>query len=342
MKTASRSRPLAGLLLALAVASSPSLAADRVELRDGSVIFGTVTDADSGTVTLETEYAGTLSLDYANIASMQVESDLTLQMDDGQVLETSGLALAEDALQLPAGTSGEYALSNLTRINPEPWELGDGYDWNGGASGAFARQRGNTETDELSYRIESNWESLKDRYRTELYGEVNEANGVKNAENWTARARYDRVQTGDWYWGGGLTLEQDKFADLDLRSRIGPYAGRKFFTEPVFELEAESGLAYISEDFISAEDRDYIGATWDVHIRSNWLGGDSQIYYLHSGILNLDDLENVVLKNTLGLSFPLFMNIEGAAELVMDINTGAPTGTEKLDETYRFRIGYSW
>jgi len=335
-----------GRWLALAVCfagtSVATFAADRIELRDGSVIFGTVTDADGGTVTLETEYAGTLALDFANIASMQVESDLTLQMDDGQVLQAQGLALAEDELRLPGAASGDYALTNLTRINPEPWELGDGYNWTGLLSGAYLRQRGNTDTDELAYRAESAWESLSDRIRTELFGQVNEANGNKNAENWTARARYDRVQTGDWYWGAGLSLEQDTFADLDLRTTIGPYAGRKFFTEPVFTLEAEAGVAYIDEDFATAEDRQYIGATWDFHMTSDWLGGDSKLYYTQKGILNLEQLDNVVLNNTFGLSFPLFMNIEGAAEIVLDLNTGAVSGTEKLDETYRFRVGYTW
>jgi hypothetical protein len=317
-------------------------AADRVELRDGSVIFGKVTDADGGTVTLETEYAGTLTLDYENISAMRVESDLTLQMEDGEVLETRGLAVSEDTLELPQQTSASYALTDLTRINPEPWELGNGYKWSGLASGAYASQRGNTDTDELSYRVESNWESLRDRIRSEFFGEVNEANGVKNAENWTVRGRYDRNQTGDWYWGGGVSLEQDLFADLDLRTTVGPYAGRKFFTDPVFELEAEGGLSYISEDFASAEDREYIGATWDIHIRSDILGGDSKIYYDQKGIWNLDELENLVLNNTLGLSFPLMFNIEGAAEVQWNLNTGAVQGTEKLDETYRFRIGYSW
>jgi hypothetical protein len=89
------------------------------------------------------------------------------------------------------------------------------------------------------------------------------------------------VQTGDWYWGGGASLEQDLFADLDLRSTIGPYIGRKFYTDPVFELEAEAGAAYISEDFASADDREYFGGTWNLNINSNVLGNDSR-HLLHA------------------------------------------------------------
>jgi hypothetical protein len=333
----------AACLYACAIAMAlPCVAADRVELSDGSVLFGTVVDADSGIVTLETAAVGTLSIDYANVVSMQVESEVTLQMEDGSVLKSPSLAVSEGRLNLPTQAATSYALADLTRINPAPWELGDGYNRTGLFSGSLASQRGNTDTDELAYRAESAWESLKDRYRTELFGEVNRANGIENADNWTLRTRYDRTQTGNWYWGGGVGFEQDSFADLDLRASAGPYAGRKFFTEPVFELEAETGLAYISEDFITADDREYIGATWDLKIASNWLGGDSKLYYQQKGILNLEQIDNLVFNNTLGLSFPLFKNIEGSAEVIWDLNTGAVAGTQKLDETYQFRIGYTW
>ncbi|MEE4110132.1 MAG: DUF481 domain-containing protein [Halieaceae bacterium] len=317
-------------------------AADRIELDDGSVVYGTLKDADSGTVIIETAFAGTLEIDQARIRSMDVETDLVLQMKDGNVLEADGLRVADERLVLEEEAQRAYALAELTRINPEPWELGKGYHFTGLASFAFNSQRGNTELDELDYRLEMRWESLRDRIRLDGFGEVDEARGVKNAENWTVRARYDRKQTGNWYWGAGATAEQDLFADLDLRTTVGPYIGRKFFTDPVFELEAETGFGYIVEDFISGVDREYIGSTWDVHIQSNALGGDSRMYLDHRGVLNLDEAENIVFNTTIGIAVPLFYNIEGAAEVTWDVNTGAVEGTEELDETYRLRIGYSW
>ena len=335
-------RATACVALLLAAVTQSTFAADRIQLRDGSVVFGTFKDADGGKVTIETAFAGTLEIDQAEIIGMAVDSDLVLQMDDGAVLEAAGLKVDGERMDIPSSSTGTYALGDLTRINPEPWELGIGYNFTGLASIAFNSQRGNTELDELDYRLETRWESLRDRFRVDAFGEVDESQGVKNAENWTVRARYDRIQTGDWYWGGGASAEADTFADLDLRATIGPYIGRKFFTDPIFELEAETGLAYIDEDFATAEDRDYIGSTWDVHIRSNYLGGDSRLYLDHKGIWNLDEAENIVLNTTLGIAFPLLKGIEGAAEVVWDINTGAVEGTEEVDETYRLRLGYSW
>ena len=79
-----------------------------------------------------------------------------------------------------------------------------------------------------------------------------------------------------------------------------------------------------------------------MHIKSNYLGGDSRLYLDHSGIWNLDEAENVVINTTLGIAFPLLKGIEGAAEITWDLNTGAVEGTEELDETYRLRLGYTW
>jgi hypothetical protein len=110
----------------------------------------------------------------------------------------------------------------------------------------------------------------------------------------------------------------------------------------VFALEAETGLAYITEDFISDEDREYLGSTWDVRMQSNYLGGDSRMYINHKGIWNLDEASNIVLNTTFGLAFPLLYGVEASAELVLDLNTGAVAGTEELDQTYRVRIGYTW
>ena len=317
-------------------------AIDRIELKDGSVVLGDLKDADSGKIILATSFAGDIEIDQTQIRAMDVDSRLVLQLDDGSVVEASKLRVANEQLVLEGGAQPSYALADLTRINPEPWELGDGYNFTGLASISANSQTGNTEREELAYRLEMGWRSLRDRIRFDGFGEVGKAQGVKNAENWTLRGRYDRVQTGDWYWGGGLTLEHDIFADLDLRTTVGPYIGRKFFTDPVFELEAETGIAYISEDFISGEDRDYVGSTWDVNINSNYLGGDSRMYLTHRGVWNLDEAENIVLNTTVGVAIPIFYGIEGAAEVAWDLNTGAVEGTEELDQTYRFRLGYSW
>ena len=173
-------------------------------------------------------------------------------------------------------------------------------------------------------------------------GEIDEANDVKSADNWTIQGKYDNFFSDHSYWGVQALAEQDEFADLDLRYLVGPYVGREFYTDPMFALSAEVGASYVNEDFITAEDQDYPGANWAFHLSSNYLGGDSRLYIDQWGVWNLDETSDVIVNTTFGLGFPLLFGLEAAAEILLEYDSGAVEGVEKLDETYNFRIGYSW
>ncbi|EAQ98636.1 DUF481 domain-containing protein [Congregibacter litoralis] len=315
---------------------------DRIELVNGSVIIGSFHDADNGKVMIDTDFAGMLTIEKSNIVAMDVVSNVTLQMKDGAVLATDNLVVDNRTLSLTTQGKTSYALDELLRINPEPWELGRGYRHTGLASSAFSLQRGNTILDELDYRVDTRWSGLKDRYTLKLEGEVREANKERNAENWMVTGKYDRFQTGDYYWGISASAEEDRFADLDLRTAFGPYLGRSLLVGTPFVLELETGLSQVNEDFGAAADRSYVGLTWSVRSESQYFGEASRLYVDHKGVKNLADRNNLILNTTVGLAFPLLGQIQGATEVVLDYNSGAVEGTEELDQTYRFRLGYTW
>ncbi|WP_439101605.1 DUF481 domain-containing protein [Congregibacter sp.] len=315
---------------------------DRIELVNGSVIIGSFHDADNGKVMIDTDFAGMLTIEKSNIVAMDVASKVTLQMKDGAVLKTDNLVVDNRTLSLTTQGRTSYALEELLRINPEPWELGKGYRHTGVASSAFSLQRGNSVLDELDYRVDTRWSGLKDRYTLKLEGEVREANRERNTENWMVTGKYDRFKTGDYYWGVSASAEEDRFADLDLRTTFGPYLGRSLLVGTPFVLELETGLSQVNEDFSAATDRSYVGLTWSVRSESQYFGDASRVYVDHKGVKNLADRNNLILNTTVGLAFPLLGHLQGATEVVLDYNSGAVEGTEELDQTYRFRLGYTW
>lgn len=339
------------LLLSLAsgawaedVATAEPAASDEIELRNGSRVIGKVTGIRDGVVTVETDFAGSISVSMDQILSMSTSDPATLLLADNSVIEEQGIEVRDAQLVVgqPGSPTQSYALDQLRIANPEPWELGEGYNWTGLASFAFTYERGNTDTDELDYKLESYWRSLRDRYTLRLDGEIDEANGIKNADNWLILGKYDYFLSDVTYWGVNVSAEADEFKDLDLRYLIGPYIGRDFLTDPLFTLTGEIGASYVNEDFITAEDQDYTAANWYLRMTSNYLGGDSKLYFDQRGIWNLDQTSDVVVDTAVGLSFPLLWSLEAAAEILWEYDSGAVEGVEELDETYRFRIGYSW
>jgi len=129
---------------------------------------------------------------------------------------------------------------------------------------------------------------------------------------------------------------------LNLRSYIGPYYGIQWFERSVFTLSTEFGLTYVNEDFIVAEDQDYPGANWNLDISSDYLGGGSRLFLNQVGVWNLDETSEVIVNTRMGLSFPLLGRLQAAAEILLEYDSGAVAGVDELDQTYNFRIGYSW
>jgi len=334
--------PVFSLLMTVACAAPG--APDRVELKDGSVLFGTVVDADKGRVVMETAFAEAVKIPQDLIESLRTDTPMRLQFADGRVLESTPILVQDEQLvlgDLPAEES--YHFGDLVRVNPEPWELGEGYHWTGLASAGLSLAQGNTENSELDYKAESIWTSLRDRLSLSLIGEYDEVNGRKNAQNWIARGKYDQFLNGSpWYTGANLSFEQDEFADTELRTYAGPYVGRKLLTDPWLTLEAEGGLSYVWEEFFVAEDNDYPAATWTLTASSSYLGENTRLYFNQTGLWGLTDEGDVLLNSTAGLSFPLLLNIEGSAEVIWKYDLGAVENVEKLDQTYRFRLGYRW
>jgi hypothetical protein len=355
-----RPRPGAGQALALVLAlvlaalvSVPALAEeetgapvypDEILLKSGSKILGKITGTRDGQITMETDFAGTISISLDLVASARSAEPVVIQLADESVLPEQPLVIQDE--QLVAATVSSPAesrdLEDLLLVNPEPWELGRGYKWTGLASLAMVAQRGNTETDELDYNLESLWRSKVDRYSLRYNGENDKNDGVRTVKKWYAQAKYDYFFSGPIYGGIQTSAEHDKFTDLDLRWVIGPVIGRQFYEEPILTLAAEVGTSYVDENFFVAEDQDYMAANWAVNASSNYLGGDSRLYLNHRGIISMDDSSDYILDTTFGLAFPLLWNFEAATEVLLEYDAGAVEGVDKLDQTYRFRVGYIW
>jgi hypothetical protein len=317
---------------------------DEIVLKNGSRILGTVTEARDGAITIETDFSDTIVIDLEHIASLRTTEPLIVLLEDDTVLKNENVDFDGEEVVIGEGSSEAltYALDQVRVLNPEPWELGQGYKWTGTVDFSFSFQRGNSDIDELDYRLETFWRSKEDRYTLRLNGELDEANDEKNADNWMVIGKYDYFVSDDTYWGFNASAESDEFRDLDLRYLAGPYFGREFSTDPVFMLAAEVGASYVVEDYITADDQEYPAATWSLRMSSDYLGGDSQLYLDQRGIWNLKNASDVVIDTGVGLAFPLLWGLEAAAEILLEYDSGAVAGIDTLDETYWLRFGYSW
>ena len=315
---------------------------DEIVLVDGSRVVGTITGARDGELTVDTSFAGTLTIQLDQVESLVTGGPETLLLEDDSVIREQRVRIVDGQIASAVEPSSRYPVSALSAINPEPWQLGRGYKWTGLIDFVLAFERGNSDIDELDYRLESALRSVRDRFRVLLQGENDEADGEKIADNWLVRGKWDYFLEDPNYWGVLGQAEQDEFSDLDLRWLVGPFIGRQIFDTPRFKMAGEFGASYVTEEFITAEDQDYPAANWDIDISSDLLGGDSSLFLRQFGLWNLEETSDAVVNTTLGLSFPLMFDLQASAEIMWEYDSGAVENVDNLDETYRLRIGYTW
>ncbi|MEM0953053.1 MAG: DUF481 domain-containing protein [Pseudomonadota bacterium] len=345
MRTQSAQWAIAAIAL-FCLALTGTVKADEMVMKNGSRVFGKLISAEAGLVVFDTPFAGKINVKTENIDVIKTDETATIQMADGQIYQDKQIVATQDTLTMQrAGQAPRtYDIDDIALVNPPAWKLGEGYSFTGRTSASLAAERGNADTEDVTADYELTWRSLKDRYDTRGYVERGVANGQDVSNSWQLRNKYDHFtkEDGDYYWGAKLRLEFDEFADLDLRTVVGPHFGKQFFSSKRLTLSAETGPVYVDEQFDVAEDNNYWGMNWDLNLESDILGFGTTLYVLHDGTFNFDSADEPLLNATVGLRMPLIFGFETSVQARFEYNGGAPEDTEELDETYSFRIGYAF
>ena len=334
----------------------------RIELIDQTVVYGEITDIHDGELYVATEWMGDVTIALSSILNLESDQGIALLTTEQEMLALSSLMVVDGEVVLEDAEN--VALEQLDVANPEEWEQGYGYHITGRVTSAIEYSRGNTETDKLNLDAESILESRRDRITlradyeessalvTETDGQGNailddDENPVKRrddtADNWRVEGKYDYFLSDPRnYLGLNLGLHHDQFSDIDRRTYASAYYGRKIFTRDTLTFDAELGLSHVDTDFGLADDYSYAGLNIN-------LTGEKQIfaslvtpYFRQVNIINLESAEKSIYRTKVGLQFPLFLGLEAAAEPSADYDGGASKGKERLDETLKFRVGYTW
>ncbi len=142
---------LSRLLVAIAVFGSTRLFADELLMNDGSRIIGKLVSAEAGKIVFKTDFAGDLSVDSLKVDTLFTDAAVTVKMKDGRLFENKTIAAQDRSMLLmnDALEAVRFEVDDIDRLNPEPWELGDGYGWSGKVGASALLEKGNTDTEEL-------------------------------------------------------------------------------------------------------------------------------------------------------------------------------------------------
>ncbi len=332
------------LFVVMLLGVAPS-SADELLMKDGSRLLGKVLNQMDGTLEFETSYAGTIKVKWDQVSELQADEPVQVLLSNEELREVTSITNTEDATIVTAVTEGaseSLEPDAIAFINPESWRYGEGYNFTGRLNVSLVYQRGNTVSNEndLDGNLGMRW---KDD-RVTVYGQFEKDSnfGETTAQNWLLTGKYDHFQTEKFYYGANAGLEHDEFADLQLRSKIGPHVGYQFYETPDLNLSTDAGVTYVDEDFISAKDKQYAALSWLVDFDWFIIPDHIQFYHRDNGLLSLEDVGDLSINSWTGFRFPLYEGIVASIEAEVTYDGGAPAGIDSTDTTYRAKLGYQW
>jgi putative salt-induced outer membrane protein YdiY len=331
------------LLITLAIASGP-LPADEVILKDGSRLRGEVVRQKDGVLEFKTAFAGVINVKWDQVSELLAEEPFDVFIDGTEVLQATAIRNdAEGATIESAGApSRQVPAAGLISINPEEWERGDGYKLSGIVNAGLEFQEGNSDQEKIALDGSVRVRRQHDRLNIAAQYQKDKSNSVTTAKNWFLRNKYDYFVTDRRYWGGSLNFEHDRYADLELRTALGPHIGYQFFESKQMNLSADVALMYVMDQYYVAPDEEYAALGWDIDFDRMLLSDRLQFYHKQNGLFELGDDGNVVVHTWTGFRFPLVAGILASMEAQVDYDDGAPSGIDKVDTIYRAKLGYQW
>ncbi len=332
------------VILALVVLGFPA-SADELILEDGSRVLGKVIRKKNNTLEFKTSFAGTIKIKWSKVLELKTNEPQQVLLTNKEVIPARVLRNTEHTTTVesePGATPREVEKSEVAFINPESWRMGKGFKFTGNVNGALKIERGNTDKNEFDFDGEGTIRTLKNRVNFFGEAEIDRADGDLIKRKWKLHGEYNYFFESDWFTGGVLNFEHDKFADLDLRTAVGPIIGHQFFEGKELNLSVSLGPIRVMENFDDAENDNYWAAGWRINFDKYLMKNRLQLYHRQNGLWNQSDTSDLIWNTWTGLRFPLFAGIVASGEVKVETNLGAVEGTDKLDTTYRAKLGYQW
>lgn len=241
-------------------------AADQILLKNGDRLTGTVIKAEKGILTLKTAYAEKLEIQADAVQSISTEQPVEVRLQGGEML--SG-PLHSDAGELQVLAGPERGVTTIAwpqvasiNVPPPPASI-----WNGSLFLGAYKQSGNSDRTSASFGGEATRRSASDRFSLSLLYNYAKEDDQLSARDTYGAIKYDYFFTRKFYGYLGVEMLKDRFKDLNLRTIVGPGVGYQLWDDPIKSLALEAGLAYFSEDRISAADDQWLTARLGARFR---------------------------------------------------------------------------
>lgn len=314
--------------------------ADTIALQNGDRLSGTIIRKENNELTFNTSYAKDIVIKWDEIATFSTAAKIILYVEPGEVLEGS-ITMSEPGTVMMGETGTIIRLDTIRSINPPPHIIGRGHQWKGTINSAMTKTDGNTNTENLHTDAETVLRTRNSRYTLGAVYNRAEDNGVETEANIKGYTKTDRFFSRKWYALANASGEKDHYQDLDLRFTAGFGVGYQAKETPKENLGLESGIAYVREVFVVAENEEFPAFRWATKYDRFLMNNLLQFFHAHELLVGLDYGENILVRSKTGFKVPATKKLYVSLQINFDWNNTPADSKKKTDTTYLLGLGWT-
>ena len=321
-------------------------AADEVVLTSGDHLMGEVTEVSKEYIVIDTVFAKQLKINHELISELKTDSEVKIVFNDGRIVEAMLLKSENDPLTYEQNS--EQLTLDIAEIAQDPKEsialLGSHQGkvkYSGNLDIGLSRTSGNEDDEDYHGGMMLQARTDNNRYTLEATKTIEKNDGDKTQDETYGSLQWDHFINQKWYGFTSVSFEKDLEELLNLRSTYSLGSGYEFFDQDDLKMKAEIGLAYVDEDFEDDADNHYMGWRWAFDYEQawvKWLG----VFHSHEGFFSFENSEDINVRSSTGLKFPLNDHINAKLEANIDWNRSPAEGTTGTDKEYIFTLGYEF
>jgi hypothetical protein len=323
---------------ALFLAVSVAVADDEIKLKNGDRLSGSIKSLAGGKLLIETPEAGPIKVDWSQVVSVKTDNPVKVRLITGEQVEGKIVPGAEGKLKVESGGTVapvEVEMTKISHFNQPPVQ------WHGSLNGAAKATDGNTHVRSFLVTGDATRETESDLILIRTIFRYAQQSGVLSERNAYGIGQYNLKFTPSFYGFVSEELLGDTFKDLRIRTITAVGVGYEIVKEKPYELAAEAGIAYITNDFRSAPDESHLGARVSVRGRLALPLG-FELKDLFTIYPNFKHSQDYQFRNEATLGTALGGGWTALGGVITEYDNQPQPGIKKTDDTYFIGLGYTF
>ncbi|NIO07327.1 MAG: DUF481 domain-containing protein [Deltaproteobacteria bacterium] len=334
-------------IVLLSIFGPGSALADKLVMKNGDQLSGTVVSMAEGKLVFKTPYAASIVIDSKMVSELNADGTFEVALPKEKFITGKIVSGDEDVITVQGKDQATATLIPMEKVigmksvaSDDKWRI------DGILAAGITIQSGNTKKQALG--LDGQLDILKRAHRIGLFADFNyEKNrGELTDDNLLLNANYDYFLNRKWFLFANDRFHRDKFADLTAQNSFGVGAGYQFWKSPEKNLAFRLGPSFVyqgyssGQSFLNGDDsRTYGAAFWAIDLDIWVYKRILQFFHNNTGLLSLQDPENWGILTRTGFRIPLVWKLFATLQYNFDYAGQPADGRVADDGKFITRLG---